>query len=114
MSLTEATIQVHRGSNLLYIDVKYGAGKSKVPSDCLAIHQVVKPYFEQGAVAYIRQTLSQKMPDVEIRVIHLIDFSIGYSSEASDFEAHSDIAESSGAMEDSNIGSIDPPKLVRN
>lgn len=91
MSLIEATIQVYRGFGQLYIDVEYGAGRGRVPSDCLTLCQIVRSHFEQGAVDSVRRTLLQRMPDVEVRVVRVM-----------------------GLTEDPDMAEFEPPKLVRN
>jgi hypothetical protein len=70
MSLIEATIRVHCDCKNWLIDVEYGAGRKRVPLDCLYISELTKPYFSHGTIAKVQQRLYNRMPDIVFRVIY--------------------------------------------
>lgn len=70
MAITEATIRVHYGYKNRLIDVEFGAGKNRVPDECLRISLSVKPHFQIGAVSSVANELRQKIPNVVVKIAH--------------------------------------------
>ncbi len=70
MAITEATIRVHYGHKNRLIDVEFGAGRNRVPDECLRISLYVKPHFQIGAICSVVKELREKIPNVVVKIAH--------------------------------------------